>query len=110
LAIAEFSYNTQSETIKTTPFFANYGYHPRFTPDLGIQSNEIWEISEYAAALTQLHTELRAEMTQAQMAQVEQANKTRHPDSVLKPGDTVWLGRKNIRTQADRTVRHTGTS
>jgi transposase InsO family protein len=99
LPIAEFSYNnTQSETIKTTPFFANYGYHPRFTPDLGTQSDEIPEISEYAAALTQLHAELRAEITQAQMAQAEQANKKRYPDPVLKPGDTVWLKRKNIRT------------
>jgi hypothetical protein len=32
------------------------------------------------------------------MAQAEQANKTRHPDPVLNPGDTVWLKRKNIRT------------
>jgi len=99
LAIAVFSYNnTQSESTKTTPFFANYRYHPCFTPDLGIQSDEIPEISEYATALTRLHTELRAEITQAQMAQEEQANNTRHPDPVLKPGDTVWLKRKNIRT------------
>jgi len=32
------------------------------------------------------------------MAQTEQANKTRHPDPDLKPGDKVWLQRKNIRT------------
>jgi len=32
------------------------------------------------------------------MAQTEQANKTRHPDLDLKPGDKVWLRRKNIRT------------
>jgi len=99
LPIAEFCYNnTQAESTKVTPFFANYGYHPRFTPDLGMQDNEVPEVSEYAAALTRLHTELRAEMIQAQMAQAEQANKTRHPDPVLNPGDTVWLKRKNIRT------------
>jgi hypothetical protein len=99
LPIAEFCYNnTQAESTKVTPFFANYGYHPRFTPDLGMQDNEVPEVSEYAAALTRLHTELRAEMIQAQMAQAEQANKTRHPDPVLNPGDAVWLKRKNIRT------------
>jgi hypothetical protein len=32
------------------------------------------------------------------MAQAEQANRTRQPDPVLKPGDNVWLRRKNIRT------------
>jgi len=32
------------------------------------------------------------------MAQAEQANKARHPDPVMKPGDRVWLKRKNIRT------------
>jgi transposase InsO family protein len=99
LPIAEFCYNNmQAESTKATPFFANYGYHPRFTPDLGMQDNEVPEVSEYTAALTRLHTELRAEMIQAQMAQAEQANKMRHPDPVLNPGDTVWLKRKNIRT------------
>jgi hypothetical protein len=99
LAVAEFCYNnTQSETTKVTPFFANYGYHPRFTPDLGSRDIEAPEVSEYAEALQQLHAELRAEMTNAQMTQAEQANRTRQPDPVLKPGDTVWLRRKNIRT------------
>jgi hypothetical protein len=99
LAVAEFCYNnTQSETTKVTPFFANYGYHPRFTPDLGSRDIEAPEVSEYAEALRRLHEELRAEMTNAQMTQAEQANRIRQPDPVLKPGDTVWLRRKNIRT------------
>jgi hypothetical protein len=72
LAVAEFCYNnTQSETTKVTPFFANYRCHPRFTPDLGNRDIEAPEVSEYAEALQQLHTELRAEMTNAQMAQAE---------------------------------------
>jgi hypothetical protein len=97
--MAEFCYNNmQAESTKVTPFFANYGYHPHFTPDLGMQNNEVPEVSEYALALTRLHIELRAKMIQTQMAQAEQANKTRHPDPVLNPGDTVWLKRKNIRT------------
>jgi len=29
---------------------------------------------------------------------MEQANKARHPDPVLNPGDKVWLQRKHIRT------------
>jgi len=97
LPIAEFCYNNmQTRSTKVTPFFANYGYHPRFMPDLGTQDEEIPEVSEYAAALGRLHKELRAEMKQAQMAHAEQANKARHPDPVMKPGDRVWLKRKNI--------------
>jgi hypothetical protein len=36
LPIVESCYsNMQSETTKVTPFYANYGYHPYFEPDLG---------------------------------------------------------------------------
>jgi len=56
LPIAEFCYNnTQTRTTKITPFFANYGYHPRFLPDLGTRNEETPEVSEYVAALRRLH-------------------------------------------------------
>ena len=48
--------------------------------------------------LRNLHKELRTEMVDAQMPQTEQANKIQHPDPAFKPGDKVWLRRKNIRT------------
>ena len=39
LAMAEFSYNnTVHSSTGKTPFFANYGYHPRFDSKLPIQS------------------------------------------------------------------------
>jgi hypothetical protein len=59
---------------------------------------ELPEVSEYVSRLDALHTDLRAEMTHAQMSHAEQANKTRHPDPVLKPGDKVWLRRNNVKT------------
>jgi len=41
LPIAEFCHNnTQTGTTKITPFFTNYGYDPRFLPDLGIRNDE----------------------------------------------------------------------
>ena len=59
LPIVEFCYNnTQTGTTRITPFWANYGYHPRFLPDLGPQNNETPEVSEYVAALRKLHEEL----------------------------------------------------
>ena len=99
LPIAEFCYNNmQAGSTKVTPFFANYGYHPRSLPDLGTQNEEIPEVSEYAVALGRLHEELRAEMKEVQMAQTEQANRAIHADPVMEPDDRVWLKRKNIRT------------
>jgi len=90
LPIAEFCYNnTQTGTTKITPFFTNYGYHPRFLPDLSTWNDETPEVSEYVAALRRLHEELRAEIKEAQMSQAEQPNKARHPDPVLNPGDRV---------------------
>jgi len=99
LPIAVICYNnTQTGTTKITRFFANYGYHPRFLPDLGTQNDETPKVSEYVAALRRLHEELRAEIKEAQMSQAEQANKAQHPDPVLNPGDRVWLRQKHIRT------------
>jgi len=99
LPIAEFCYNnTQTGTTKIAPFFANYGYHPCFLPDLGTRNDETLEASEYVVALRRLHEELRAEIKEAQLSQAEQANKARHPDPVLNPDDRVWLRWKEIQT------------
>jgi len=99
LPIAKFCYNnTQTGTTKITPFFANYGYHPRYLPDLGTRNDEIPEVSEYVEALRKLYDDLRAEIKEAQMAQTDHTNKARHLDPVLNPGDKVWQRRKHIQT------------
>jgi hypothetical protein len=72
LPIAEFCYNnTQLETTRVTPFYANYGYHLYFEPYLGSVSSEVPEVSEYVTALNNLHAELRAEIAYAQAAHAE---------------------------------------
>jgi galactose mutarotase-like enzyme len=72
LPIAEFCYNnTQLETTRIIPFYANYGYHPYFELDLGSMSTKALEVSEYITALNTLHVELRAEITYAQVAHIE---------------------------------------
>jgi len=73
LPIAEFCYNnTQTGTTKITPFFTNYGFHPRFLPDLGTRNDKTPEISEYVEVLRKLHEGLRAEIKEAQIVQTEQ--------------------------------------
>jgi hypothetical protein len=99
LPMAEFCYNNcRSGTTKVSPFFANYGYHPRFTQPLGEVTGELPEVSEYVGTLNRLHENLRAEVHYAQTAHAEQANWHRHPDPVLRAGDQVWLKRKNVKT------------
>jgi hypothetical protein len=72
LPIAEFCYNnTQSETTRVTPFFANCGYHPRFKPNLGGMDGRTPEISDYISTLTNLHAELQVKIHYAQASQVE---------------------------------------
>jgi hypothetical protein len=99
LPMAEFCYNnSRSGTTKVSPFFANYGYHPRFTQPLGEVAEGNPEVSKYVGALNRLHEDLRAEVHYAQTAHAEQANRHRHPDPVLRVGDRVWLKRKNVKT------------
>jgi hypothetical protein len=77
------------ETTKVTPFFANCGYYPHFTPNLSRMGARFPEVSRYISTLNNLHMELQAEINYAQMSQAEQANKARHPDPILRPGDHI---------------------
>src|SRR5690606_18002120 len=85
--------NTVSSTTGVTPFFANYGYHPRYeifpNQNLPLSTPEI--IGDYVAQLAKLEDLLRSEMTLAQATYVEHANKRRSAPLDLKEGDEVWL-------------------
>jgi hypothetical protein len=86
--MAEFCYNnSQSETTKVSPFFANIGYHPQFTPLLSKVNKGLPKVSEYIDTLNQLHETLRVEINYAQTLHADQANRNRHPDPVLWAGD-----------------------
>jgi hypothetical protein len=99
LPMAEFCYNnSQSETTKVSPIFANFGYHPRFTPPLSKVNEGLPEVSEYVGTLNKLHETLRAAINYAQTLHAEQANRNRHPNPVLRVGDRVWLKQKNVKT------------
>ena len=99
LPIAEFCYNnTKSETLGMTPFYANYGYHPRFQPDLSTAKTPTPDVLDYVTSLNNLQNQLRTEIQWAQAEQAEQANRKRKPDPILRKGDKVWLKRKFIKT------------
>jgi len=68
LPLAEFAYtNGYQETIKNTPFFANYGINPEYE----MIGHLIQGKRTKAEEMTQLHESLRNEMVAAQLRQKE---------------------------------------
>ncbi|QRV85329.1 Retrotransposable element Tf2 protein [Ceratobasidium sp. AG-Ba] len=99
LPMAEFAYNNSiNSSTNQTPFFACYGFHPRFS--IGQQTDESVPHADERA------DQLKARMEELQ-ASVNLANekikhyydlKHRAPDDI-KVGDKVWLDARNIKTE-----------
>ena len=104
LPAAEFAVNNrESATTKCTPFFANYGRHPRmgFEPSqprtlTGPPRFDAEDADKFAQEMETLHTELQDQMAFAQ-ARYE-AYGAGVPPPAFQPGDNVWLDARNIRT------------
>jgi len=95
LPLAEFAYNNGYQvTIKNTPFFANYGTHPKYE----MIGHLIQARQTKPEEMTLLHESLRNEMVAAQLRRKEYYTLRRKPDPNLKSGDMVWLLPRNIKT------------
>ncbi|KAH0603597.1 uncharacterized protein H6S33_007256, partial [Morchella sextelata] len=101
LPMAEFSANNQvSASTKATPFFANYGFHPRFTVTIKSldRTPPSLNAKDFASKMKELHEYLRSIIRTTQDQQ-EQAVKTkRTPTPRYDIGDVVFVSAKNIRT------------
>src|SRR5258707_3572058 len=65
LPLVEFTYNNAaSTTTGISPFFVNKGYHPRLSTNLLAPSSSS-EAQCYVADLDQLHSQLKASITEA---------------------------------------------
>lgn len=101
LPLAEFAYNnTTHSTMTVSPFYANYGYHPRanFTPADGVTPTANSPPAHVQVeGLATLHNHLQEEMLKAAQTAAKQLNKHRQPAPEYKvpsdynPGDKVWL-------------------
>jgi len=95
LPLAEFAYNNgYQETIKNTPFFANYGINPEYEMIVHLIQGK----QEKPEKMTLLHESLRNEMVAAQLRQREYYDLHRKPDPNLQSGDKVLLLPGNIKT------------
>lgn len=101
LTTAEFAYNDSvSSVTRVSPFFANYGQHPRYEVQLrrGISPPAPEELKDFSDRLDALREFLRAEMSFAQNAQAEFANEKRSAPPKYQVGDKVWLLRRHLTT------------
>jgi hypothetical protein len=101
LSMAEFSYNNSvSAATGVTPFFANYGYHPRYdlvlAPGQDLPAPET--LQDYSDKMQSLQEHLQAEIALSQSVYSEQADRHRLPAPDLRPGDFVWLLRRHHKT------------
>lgn len=101
LPLAEFAANsTRSEATKVSPFFANYGFHPRmgFEPVQPVNRPAARDAKEFAQRMQNIIDYVRSEILAAQARYEEQANKYRRPARRYHVGQQVWLDARNIKT------------
>ena len=97
LPLAEFAYNNaKHSSTRVSPFFANYGRHPRCTIRLTASTNPTAD--GLVSRLEAIHVQIKKDLAEAQ------AKYKLHFDAHVKSlpdfkvGDLVWLSRRNIST------------
>uniref|UniRef100_A0A8C5QB28 Polyprotein n=1 Tax=Leptobrachium leishanense TaxID=445787 RepID=A0A8C5QB28_9ANUR len=97
LPSAEFAYNSHNhESIKTSPFFANYGYHPTFIPNLPLFSS-VPDTTAHVANLQQGFRIAKDNLLLAQARYKQKADKRRHPPPYYRVGDYVLLSTTHLK-------------
>ena len=97
LPIAEFAYNNSyHSSIGMTPFFCNYGYHPRL--EVSLHKSLVPSADEWSTHLQRLHVQAIENLKFAQARHAKYANLKRSPSPEYEEGQKVWLLRRNIFT------------
>jgi len=96
LPYAEFAYNnTLQQSIKQTPFYANYGLHPRSNPMISsISGND--KSSNRAKEIQKNFIFLTEQLKLAKARYKKYADQRRQEDPKLKENDLVWLKRPDL--------------
>ena len=105
LPLAEFSANSLfSETTGMSPFFANYGFHPRLgvEPVEPIDAPAARQASAFADHMSAILEYLREQTVLAQARYEEASNKSRAAAPRFSVYQKVWLSAKNLKTLRPR--------
>ena len=100
LALAEFAYNNAfQESTKMSPFFANYGFHPRFLVEsrTPAPSHTAPAAEDFESYLHEVHDHLVQNVKHSQNLQAKYCD-SKHKPVEFQPGDMVWLNSSNIST------------
>ncbi len=99
LPVAKFANNnTFQESIHQTPFFANYGYHPRFDSlNLSLAKNPTAQ--DLVTRLLEIHKDMKARLVEAQEWQKRNADKSRKQNPNSSVRDKVWLLHRYLKTR-----------
>jgi len=98
LFLAEFAGNNLVlDTTTMSPFFTNFGFHPRydFELDIRVDAAEEQEAQTTAERLELIHEVARTEMRYAQLRQAEGADPHRTHAPAFRPSDLVWVDGRN---------------
>lgn len=98
ISLAELSFNNSaSSSTGFSPFFANFGFHPRF--DLVIQVSRVPHADSFVQMLHDIQGSLIIQLEDAKKRQAKFYNADRIVDVVYLPGDLVWLSRRYIKSR-----------
>jgi hypothetical protein len=99
LPVAEFAYNnTVHSSTKMTPFFANLGYHPRFSVTIPRVARDNVPVTDRIQAFKDLYTEMKINIQSANDRHAKHFNTKSVPQPDLQVGEEVWLDARNLRT------------
>jgi hypothetical protein len=102
LPYAEFVYNSAANnSTQMSPFFANYGYHPRCNLRLTAPQGHYSADSTAEVLIkrfSHIHSILKDNLQHAQDEYKEYYDRKAQAPPIFKVGDKVWLNRRNIKT------------
>jgi hypothetical protein len=100
LPLAEFTYNNSIQSsIHCSPFFANYGCHPRFQILPLEPTNPRPSTAEFTSQLKQIHEDLQSEIALAQLEQATYYDGHRQPTPTYTIGQYVFVSCRTLRSR-----------